>query len=141
MWLSTFKQCRCTVKSTTKRGLPTTCPEHGNEPAKVLETPPRPSKEKRRAWYKKNSERIAKDRKKNGYTEYQASYHPGWVAENRETWNRYQREWRAKQRGSPMKPRFAPGKRKALMAKYGVAGSTIDRWIKKGKIKVKKDYP
>ncbi len=47
-------------------------------------------------WYRKNRERILKERKSKEYKEYQKKYHQKWVNDNRDKWNTYQREWRKK---------------------------------------------
>ena len=52
-----------------------------------------------REWYRKNRERILKERKSKEYKKYQHEYHKKWVDKNRDKWNAYQREWRKRRTG------------------------------------------
>jgi hypothetical protein len=141
MWFANYKRCRCIEKSKTKRDLPAFCQRHQNTIREIWRTHQQPSKERRRARYQKIKKNLAKHRQTSGYKEYQAGYHPDWVDRNREKWNQYQRAWRTKKRGYPVAPRFAPGKLKAIAEQYGVHPCTIQKWINKGELIIKKDYP
>lgn len=135
MWYVQFR-CGCATKAVEKSALPKRCPKHCATGPTIWEAFGRPSTELRRALYKLEK----KPKRDKRYNEYQAAYHMGWVDRNRDTWNEYQRKWREKKRGYPAASRYAPGVIKALITEHGVTESTIYKWIRKGKLKVKKDY-
>lgn len=135
MWYIRFR-CGCATKAVEPSAFPKRCPKHCATGPVIWEEKGRPSNELRRALYKLEKKPIRGNR----YTKYQAAYQAEWVDRNRDAWNEYQRRWREKKRGYPAPPRYAPGVIASLIQEHGVTENTIYKWIRKGKLKVKKDY-